>query len=258
MENAERLSHAYIVAAAPEPGLEKAMELAAALLCSGGGRVPCGLCRDCVKVQKGIHPDLCVIERRRDEKGGQKREIYVEQVRALAAEAGILPNEAKRRVFIIRDAGTMNASAQNALLKLLEEPPEFDAFILIADSPRELLETVRSRCRLLVSGNFGEEAEIPESAEKYLAAVSSGEPVRLLELFAELGEIKQQQALDFTDGCIRLLTREMGLREPDFGLERGEMLRLVRLMEKAQTYLRGNVSVKHVFGLLSVDTIPLK
>ena len=152
----------------------------------------------------------------------------------------------------------MNANAQNALLKLLEEPPEFDAFILVADSARELLETLRSRCRLIASGEPGEAAEIPESAKKYLAAAAAGDPAQLLGVLAELGDAKQQQALEFADGCVSLLTREMGLREPESGLPRGELMRLVRLMEKARTYLRGNVGVKHVLGLLSVDTIDVK
>ena len=258
MDAAARLTHAYIVAAEPETGLGLARQTAMALLCSGDGTPPCGVCRDCRKVQRGIHPDLITVSRLRDDKGNTKREIYVDQIRTMISDAGLLPNEARRKVYVITDAGTMNANAQNALLKLLEEPPGFDAFILVADSAQELLETVRSRCRLIASGEPGEEGEIPESARAYLAAAAKGDPALVLEALNSLGDAKQQQALEFADGCIRLLTREMGLREPEYGLPRGEMARLVELMEKVRGYLRGNVGVKHVLGLLSVDTIELK
>ena len=65
-----------------------------------------------------------------DDKGRPKREIMVDQVRAMAADASILPNEAERKVYVIHEAELMNESAQNAALKLLEEPPAWVVFIL--------------------------------------------------------------------------------------------------------------------------------
>ena len=73
------------------------------------------------------------------------------QVRALRADAYIRPNEAERKVYILENAQTMNASAQNAMLKLLEEGPAYAAFLLLTDNAAALLPTVRSRCEHLPS-----------------------------------------------------------------------------------------------------------
>ena len=71
------------------------------------------------------------------------------QVRQLRADAYIRPNEADRKIYILENAQTMNPSAQNAMLKLLEEGPAYAAFLLLTDNAAALLPTVRSRCELL-------------------------------------------------------------------------------------------------------------
>ena len=138
-----QLSHAFLLLGADAKAMKETALLAAqALLCAAAdGEKPCGRCVHCKKVKKGIHPDLTAVERMKD-----KREISVEQVRALRQEAFVLPNEAARKVFLIPEADTMNAAAQNALLKVLEEPPPYAAFLLMGKNPGSFLETVRSRC----------------------------------------------------------------------------------------------------------------
>jgi DNA polymerase-3 subunit delta' len=76
----------------------------------------------------------------------------VDQVRDLIGEIAGAPFAARRRVFVIDDAHTMNESAQNALLKSLEEPPPRSHVILVTASPQGLRQTVRSRCHLLRLG----------------------------------------------------------------------------------------------------------
>lgn len=88
--------------------------------------------------QKGIHPDLCVVQ-------AEGASISVDQVRAVTSELYTLPNQGSYKVVLICDAQKMTAQAQNALLKALEEPPSHGVFILTADSPQGLLTTVRSR-----------------------------------------------------------------------------------------------------------------
>jgi DNA polymerase-3 subunit delta' len=112
-----------------------------AMICQGPGDKPCLRCAHCEKARRGIHPDIVLYDRE-----DQTRTIYVDQIRALRDDAVIMPNEARRKVYIIRHAGSMNVSAQNALLKVLEEPPGGAAFILTAETPEQLLPTVRSRC----------------------------------------------------------------------------------------------------------------
>ncbi len=98
-------------------------------------------------IVKGIHPDVITIE---EEKGI----ISVERIREIKADALILPNEAERKVYIIRDAQNMTVQAQNAFLKLLEEPPKHVAFILTADNRAKLLETILSRVAVFGIDNF--------------------------------------------------------------------------------------------------------
>lgn len=257
MNGGNSLSHAYIVAARPDEGFAKARELAKAMLCSGTHQRPCGICRNCQKADRGIHPDILVISRQTDEKGKPKREIYVEQIRDIVASAAILPNEAEKKVYIIRDAGTMNTAAQNALLKILEEPPHFAAFILIADHAGELLETVRSRC-VTIHLNGEEDApdaEARERAEKYLDIAAAHARISLLSFANENGELSNAEMLEFVRCTKLLLTDMLCARLPDRKLGRAELMRLVGLMDSAEEYLRFNVSTKHVLGMLSVDTI---
>ena len=77
---------------------------------------PCGVCRDCRKVAAGIHPDLITVRRLEDDKGRPRREIVVDQIRAVNQAAWILPNEAQRKVYLIAEADKMNPAAQNAAL----------------------------------------------------------------------------------------------------------------------------------------------
>ena len=260
MPYGKELSHAYLITGQAEEAYAAARELAAAMLCTAPEGRPCGLCRNCRKSLRGIHPDIITVERLTDDKGKPRREIYVDQVREIAQGALILPNEAEKKVYIVRDAGTMNPNAQNAFLKLLEEPPPFVSFILVADNAPQLLETVRSRC--VAVKLKAEEPEPPAEsrllAEHYLSAAAKKNAVGLLSFLNTNSEMSPAEAGEFFLSCRLLLADMLCGRLPVMGLEREELLRLVKLMERCQTYLRANVSVKHLFGLLSVDTIDLK
>ena len=146
MELPNPLSHAYLITGGNgDSRAALAGRLTAAYLCEGEGRgVPCGLCRACRKAAAGIHPDVS-----RTAPAPDKREITVDQIRALRSDAYIRPNEGKRKVYVIDPADAMNPAAQNALLKVLEEGPAYAAFLLLAERPGLLLDTVRSRCELL-------------------------------------------------------------------------------------------------------------
>ena len=145
-EEGRGLSHAYILCGPPGSGRHTlAGLLAAALVCSGPeGRRPCGVCPHCKKAAAGIHPDILPVTG-----PGEGKAITVDQIRSIRADAYVRPNEAQRKVYVLEHAEGMNASAQNAMLKLLEEGPAYAAFLLIADNGGGLLRTVRSRCEQL-------------------------------------------------------------------------------------------------------------
>ena len=257
MEYGGALSHAYILSAPAEEGYKAARDLAAAMLCTAPNALPCGICENCRKAAKGIHPDIITVERQTDDKGKQRREIYVEQIRAIVADAVVLPNEADKKVYIIRDAGTMNAAAQNALLKILEEPPYFVAFILVTDTPGTLLETVRSRCVIRYLNGEGDAppAEARERAEAYLGMAAAGARISLMSFANANGELSNAEMLDFVHATRGLLADMLCGRLPAMKLARTELMRLAGLMRTAEEYLRFNVSTKHVLGLLAAETI---
>ena len=141
----EKMMHSYIISGDGDAARSRAREMAAAALCESSGAKPCRACRHCRKVFQGafpgIHPDVALVERAADKSGKLRREITVDQIRALAVDAAVLPNEADGKVYIFPEADTMNIAAQNAFLKLLEEPPRGVMFLLCAESREKLLET---------------------------------------------------------------------------------------------------------------------
>ncbi len=131
-----------------------ALDLAAALLCAAADPAdrPCRSCASCRRVEHGSHPDL-----HRVSPSGAGRQIRIGEraapepgtVRALVRELALSPMEGAWRVAIVEDAERMNEDAQNALLKLLEEPPPRTVLVLCASDDEALLPTIRSRCARL-------------------------------------------------------------------------------------------------------------
>ena len=143
----ERLPHALLLEGPKGSGRTTfARQIAQMALCSASAP-PCGVCPHCIKVEKGIHPDLLAYEGE-----GRNHNFSVGQVRALRSRAFVLPNEAARKVLLLRDIQDMSAQAQNALLKVLEEPPATVVFLLTCTNKSLLLETILSRVVTLTMG----------------------------------------------------------------------------------------------------------
>lgn len=122
--------------------------ISAALECEKPTPFACGKCFSCRKIVKGIFPDLRYITLKESETGKMRTQIVIEQVREEILKAAELPPyEGKKLIFIIEPSEALNANCQNALLKILEEPPPYVQFILIAKEVSRLLPTVRSRCQ---------------------------------------------------------------------------------------------------------------
>lgn len=101
---------------------------------------PCGSCRSCRKIASGHHPDIVLI-------APSGPLIKIGQIRDLCRTLTMMPYEARLRVVVITDAQTMNPAASNALLKVLEEPPDRTILILTATQTSDLLPTIVSRCQ---------------------------------------------------------------------------------------------------------------
>ena len=245
--------HAYLIAAADEQRREEeTVALAAAMLCTASGARPCGRCRDCRKVFQRIHPDVIYL----DPAYGARRPVFkVAQIREIVREAYIMPSEAQRKVYVLRRADAMNTEAQNALLKLLEEPPRSAAFILAAERAESLLPTVRSRCEILRCNS--ESAALPEEAlseaDEYLKTRAAGDRVACLRWCAAHEKDDSETIHLQLVAILQRLAAHLALERRVPGLDDREALILSARTERCLEYLRANVGARHICGVLSVS-----
>ena len=148
----DRVGQAYLFVGASGSGkLDAARALAQAVLCEQGG---CGACDDCMRVANRSHPDVHLLQ-------PQSAQGYlVAQIRDLIDDLSMAPVRAKRRVYILDEAEGLGASAANALLKSLEEPPANATFILLGSSRDAMLPTIVSRCQVVPFRTLPEEVSL--------------------------------------------------------------------------------------------------
>lgn len=158
-----RIAHAIIIEG--EDGLGKrtlARLIAQAAFCRGDGEKPCCECPQCKKAMQGIHPDIYEYSA-----SGAPKSFHIDKVRAVIKDAYISPNEADYKFFILGNCHGMNAESQNAILKILEEPPEYVVFILTVKSKSMLLPTVLSRARVISLKGVE-----PEQGANYISSIA--------------------------------------------------------------------------------------
>ena len=133
-----RSSHFYLITGPKGSGKHTlATLLAAAIQCESGDK-PCGNCSACRKIFSGNHPDFITVEDK------EHKHVAVRIVREARADMYVMPNEGNKKIYLFPQE--LGIEGQNALLKILEEPPQYGVFILLTDNPEKVLPTVRSRC----------------------------------------------------------------------------------------------------------------
>lgn len=161
------LSHALLLTGGTEKERkELSLLLSQALLCENSP-TPCLKCNTCKKIKSGIHPDVIITEG----EAGKQRSIKIDTIRDIRSRAYIMPNEAPFQIFIILEASGMGEEAQNALLKILEEPPSTARFILASRSRDDFRQTILSRVTpFAISEDSGQAAGEKENSKAAKAA----------------------------------------------------------------------------------------
>lgn len=181
-----RISHFYLISGPAGSGKHTLAKLLAAAILCGKENAPCGICNACRKVFDGNHPDFITVT------DPDHKNIAVKIVREMRDDIFIRPNEADYKIYLF--AQDLGIEGQNALLKVLEEPPKYGIFILLTDNSEKILPTVRSRCTELSLTGLPQDIlrqtlgrEFPEAAAADLDAAISrcggflGQARRILE-----------------------------------------------------------------------------
>lgn len=220
-------------------GEDFARFIANCLVCRGENK-PCGVCVDCNKAQKNGHPDITET----DGIKGKSRNFTVDAVREIRDDAFIVPNESDRKIYILKNAHNMNEQAQNAILKILEEPPSYVFFIIVTTSKSTMLETVLSRVQVYsLLSDEGEITEKEENAVKgFVTALLNVNESALMEHTAIFQKNNQ-----FARSVITLLSEVFR----DALVKKSGFEREFRFKEEVKN-LANNVTAKNLIGLCVV------
>ncbi|MBQ6998327.1 MAG: hypothetical protein IJN62_00870 [Clostridia bacterium] len=176
----DSLGHAYIIEGETGSGKKTLADYFAALaVCAKG--CACGECRQCVQTKAGVNPDITVIS------AEGKTSISVDKVRDLISTVAYRAVHGGRRVFIIQDADLLTPQAQNALLKVIEEPPAGVVFLLLCRQKSQMLRTITSRSQVLKVSPLSKEVlkQIVPQCGEFEIAYCKGNAGKLMQICAD-------------------------------------------------------------------------
>ncbi|MBQ9035922.1 MAG: DNA polymerase III subunit gamma/tau [Erysipelotrichaceae bacterium] len=188
-----KLAHAYLFCGPRGTGKTSVAKLLAKTINCTSENKPCGHCANCIDIQESTHPDVVELDAATNN--------GVDEVRELIEKVKYAPMQGKYKVYIIDEVHMMTPSAFNALLKTLEEPPEYCVFILATTEPHKVLPTIVSRCQRF---DFNK-VPVPVMKER-LRYIVDKEGINCddsaLQLISELAEGGMRDALSVLDQCI--------------------------------------------------------
>ncbi len=257
------LSHALLITGSGNR-ISAARYAAAAMECTGDQDQPCGVCSACRKVQSDIHPDVITVQDK------DHKNISVDIMRSVRADAYIQPNEGRRKVYLFPDCALLTDQDQNLLLKLVEEGPSYAAFLFCAENPASVLQTLRSRCvELKLTQSAGLERERLEDGEGLCCAIAKKKPGAVTELAVRLERSKPTR-----EDLAAVLERSRELFAAalllDYGrapgeqdwktaaalqkaLTRKQIMRTIELLHQYRRECGWNVGPGHVLGALAAE-----
>lgn len=263
----QRLAHAYLFTGAEGTGkLAMALELARTLLCENGERRPCKSCPNCRQAAALQHPNLELIfahpKAAKEEEVLAVRKsaatqpyqmlqpwpnasISIERIREIRRVAGLKSLGGGNRVIILLDAHSMTVEATNALLKILEEPPEATYFVLTSAAADRLLPTILSRCQHVkfvglstadIEIGLQRFAAVDDNNRRLVAGLANGNMRRALELTGDAARELKQQAVEFMRTVYKL-PHERARYAVEL-VARADRVALRELLESVQLWLR--------------------
>lgn len=233
----KKVSHAYLFGGEKGAGKRMLASLfAMTLQCEKGGIEPCGTCSSCRKFNSGNHPDVHYVLHEKPDS------IGVDDIRTqLTGDVHTRPYGSRYKIYIVDEAHKMTQQAQNAILKTIEEPPEYAIILLLSENPDAMLPTIRSRCvrvdlRPVSPGEIKEflisQMHIPDYQAEVEAAFAQGN-IGTAKKIAE-----SRDFIDMTEKAIRILhkSREMPIRDliamlQDFSEEKRQIYEYLNLFE---------------------------
>lgn len=211
-----KISHAYIINGERFAGKEFIAKIfAATLQCEKHGEEPCMECHSCKQAMSKNHPDIIRVTH---EKPGS---IGVDDIRSqINGDIAIKPYSSRYKIYIVNEAEKMTTGAQNALLKTLEEPPEYAVILLLTTNVNSLLQTILSRCVVLnmkpvadalVKKYLMEEMKIPDYRAEVCVAFARGNIGKARQLASsEDFERVKEEALSLVKYVHEMDVAEMG------------------------------------------------
>ena len=186
----------------------------------------------------GGHPDITEVGG-----DGAARSFHIDAVRAVRDSAYVLPNEAPRRVILLVGAHNMTEQAQNALLKILEEPPAHVAFILTCENRAQLLPTVLSRSVCVALAGVPEEEALPLLRER----LPNKDPDELRRALAVFGGIIGRVLDGMEDGSFqRVLELTPAMAEAIIAPDELTLLRLAASLDRDRETIAGVLGGLHL------------
>lgn len=257
------LSHALIFSGSGDR-VSAARYAAAAMECTAESK-PCLACPACRKVMQDIHPDVTFV------RDAEHKELSIDTVRAMRADAFIRPNEGARKVYIFEDCTILTEKDQNVLLKLVEEGPAYAAFFFCAENPAVLLQTIRSRCvevKLPPAGTVGEDDERTRELLRLIAEGRAAARAAFL-LKLETAKATREELAALFEGVRVILADalctlcgappaeprdEQALRAVlGSRLTKAQILGTIELLETYRNHCEYNVGVGPLLGGLAVE-----
>ena len=230
---------------------------AAALQCRGRDK-PCGACPDCRKVLRDVHPDVVTVT------DPDHKNISVDILRGVVADASVLPNEGRRKVYIFPDCALLDSKAQNVLLKVVEDGPPHAAFLFCAENSAVLLPTIRSRTTEWKLSPPQESAAADERARRLCQLICDGKAADLAAFCAELENSKISREdlklllSDTRDILTAGLASVYGAGSDPLAAQAGRVMgkyRLAYTIDRLGEFIRQcgyNIGVGHLTGAMAV------